>query len=221
MKSGIHAVIAYLASVLLITPTAIAGERPTALTADTFSSTKGTVFFFVNWGRAWGCGDFENAQLQEITFAKIPYSGIQDEELSLKLGFLAKILAKNQWIPYAYVVDPGEYALVAFDLKVANSTKDIRHLKPVAANLIKDNKPVAGTFKVAAGEIVYIGNFWVDCTTSDPIPWRYFSVRSGFLNDVADFRKEYPFTKEVPIQYRLFSTNVIGQMLGVEEYSIK
>lgn len=223
MRSGIHAVIAYLGLMFLTAPIAVAGERPTVLTASAFSSTKGTVFLLVNWGRVWGCKSFENAQLQGITFAKLPYSGAQDEELSLKLGstLFAKILAKNQWVPYTYVVDPGEYALVAFDLKVAKSTTDIRHLRPVAADFIKDNKPVAGTFRVAAGEIVYIGHFGVDCTTPDPIPWRYFSVRSEFASDVAEFRKEYPFTKEVPIQYRLFFTNMIGQMLGVEEYSIK
>jgi hypothetical protein len=204
---------------LLFAPTVYAADPPATLTASSFTPAKGTVFLFANWGRAWKCGAFENAQLQAIAFAKVPYSGLKEELLSLEPR--STLLANDKWLLYAYVVEPGEYALASFDLKVAKSVKDVRRLKPGASDLFKDNKPIGGTFKVAAGEIVYIGNFWVDCTTPDPIPWRYFSTREEFARDVTTFRKAYPFTKDVPILYRLFATELIGQMYDVEEYSVK
>ena len=85
--------------------------------ASTFNPEKGTAFLFANWGRAWRCGRFENAQLQAIAFSNLPY----------------------------------------------------------------------------------------------------FSTREEFASDVAMFRKKYPFTRNVAIQFRLFATKLIG----IEEYSVK
>lgn len=209
----------YVTACLLISGAAGAEEEPKVLSESTYSPGKAIVFLFVNWGRAWRCGSFENAQLQYIAFAGTPLSDSTDRKIDLSPR--STLLSKDEWTRYAYVVAPGEYALAAFDLKVAASISDVRHLRMRPSDLSKDGKPTGGTFKAGAGEIVYIGNFWVDCTTPNPIPWRYFSVRNEFSADVSRFRKDYPFTENVPVHYRLLATEMIGEMHGVEEYVVE
>lgn len=193
--------------------------EPKRLTAATFKPESGTVFFNVNWGRVWKCSRFENAQLELLTFSRFPLGTKSNGTLSLEPA--SKIAVTNKWILYAYSVDPGQYALTGFDVKVAQSVRDVRHLRLKTKDLVRDGEPIGGTFTVAPREIAYLGNFWLDCSTADAVPWRYFSTREEFPNDVAAFRNRYPFTKSKPIQYRLFETSLIGQMIGVEEYTVQ
>ena len=139
---------------------AVAAE-PVSLSADTYKADLGVLIIQVNWGRTWKCGQFENAQLQALTFTKSPID--TPESVSLDLETPSKLSVDNKFLPYAFVIQPGEYVLTAFDVKVARSATDVTHITGSKDNLIKDGKPVGGTFTVNPGEIVYVGHFGLDC----------------------------------------------------------
>ena len=66
-----------------------------------------------------------------------------------------------RFLNYAFLVPPGEYALSGVSIKVARSISDVGYLNAKRADLIKDGNPEGGSFTVAAGEIVFIGNFFL------------------------------------------------------------
>jgi hypothetical protein len=74
---------------------------------------------------------------------------------------------------------------------------------------VSEGRSKAGSFKVSAGESVYIGNFAVDCY-SDPIPWRFYTEERNFSEHLAQYRSKYPFLKLSPVVHRLFETSVLG-----------
>lgn len=128
----------------------------------------------------------------------------------MELGTPSRLFVDNKFLPYAYIVQPGEYFLTAFDVKVARSMTDVLHIKGTKDNLIKEGKSIGGSFTVKPGEIVYIGHFGLDCG-AEPFLWRYFiDGREEFEKYVAGFREKYPFVKEIAVQYRLFSTKMFG-----------
>lgn len=159
-------------------------------------------------GPPWKCGQFENAQLQGLTFTKSPIDN--PNEITLDLKTHSKLFVDNKFLPYAYVIQPGEYQLTAFDVKVARSTTDVMHINGTKDDLIKEGKSVGGSFIVNPGEIVYIGHFGLDCG-AEPFLWRYYiDGRPEFESYIAGFRMKHPFIKHVPVQFRLFSTQVLG-----------
>lgn len=173
----------------------------------------------VNWGRTWKCGQFENAQLQALTFTKSPVDA--PKSVSLDLETPSKLFVDNKFLPYAFVIQPGEYVLTDFDVKIARSVSDVAHIKGSKDNLIKDGKPVGGTFTVNPGEIVYVGHFGLDCG-AEPFLWRnYIEGREDFERYVDGFREKFSFVKHVPVQYRLFSTKLFGNPYTLKESTIK
>lgn len=197
---------------------AIAAE-PVNLSADTYKSDLGVLIIQVNWGRTWKCGQFENAQLQALTFTKSPIE--TSEPVTLDLETPSKLFVDNQYLPYAFVIQPGEYVLTAFDVKVARSVSDVAHIKGTKDNLVQDGKPVGGTFTVNPGEIVYVGHFGLDCG-AEPFLWRnYIDGQNDFEKYVGGFRQKFPFMKQVPVQYRLFSSQLFGHPFALKEPTVK
>lgn len=196
-------------SILCALPVLALATEPILLATNTYKPELGVLIIQVNWGRSWKCGQFENAQLQALTFTKSP---IEDTTpLSLDLETPSKLLVDNKYLPYAFVVQPGEYVLTGFDVKVARSAVDVSHIKASKDHLLKDGKPTGGTFTVGAGEAVYVGHFGLDCG-AEPFLWRnYLESREDFEKYVRGFREKFPFMKPVPVQYRLFSTQLFGR----------
>jgi hypothetical protein len=63
---------------------------------------------------------------------------------------------------------------------------------------------------VAADEIVYIGNFYLDCYEI-PTIWRYYTeTHDGFGRHMAEFKSEFPFLDTSKAVYRLFETTRAG-----------
>jgi hypothetical protein len=211
--------LSYVIVVFGTLPTLVIAAEPVSLSADTYKADLGVLVIQVNWGRKWKCGQFENAQLQVLSFTKSPID--TPESVSLDLETPSKLFVDNKFLPYAYVIQPGEYVLTAFDVKVARSVRDVVHIKASKDNLIKDGKPVGGTFTVNPGEIVYVGHFGLDCG-AEPFLWRnYVPSREDFESYVGGFREKFPFVKHVPIQYRLFSTQFLGYPFSLNDPTVK
>jgi hypothetical protein len=213
-----HKFLTYVIVIFTLPALAIAAE-PVNLSEDTYKSDLGVLIMQVNWGRTWKCGQFENAQLQALSFTKSP---IETSELvTLDLETPSKLFVDNKYLPYAFVIQPGEYVLTAFDVKVARSVSDVAHIKGSKDNLIKDGKPVGGTFTVNPGEIVYVGHFGLDCG-AEPFLWRsYIDGQESFEKYIGGFRQKFPFLKQVPAQYRLFSTRFFGNLFVLKEPTVK
>lgn len=189
--------------------------EPVRLGEDTYKSTLGVVIIQMNWGRVWKCGQYENAQLQALGFTRIPVDAVESVSLDLKTP--SKLFVENKFLPYAYVVQPGEYVLTSFDVKVARSRAHVAHIAGAKDSLVKDGKAIGGTFTVDPGEIVYVGHFGLDCG-AEPFLWRYhLDGREEFEKYVEGFRQEYPFVKQVPVRFRLFSTQLLGRPYQLQD----
>ena len=191
---------------------AICAEELTQRKYQAAEGQRGVVLLGVNWGRAWNYCGFENVQLQGLSFDRMPITRTDDSSPSDIRLKGPKLTAEPVSVTYALLLDPGEYALTGFHIKAAASIKDIGAFRASRSELIKDGVPLAGSFDVAAGEIVYIGNFAPDCPQQNhPVVWRYY------LKDVAAFRQyvdklkgKYPYLDLDATQYRLFKTTTIG-----------
>lgn len=201
-----------VAFVLVLTSAKVfARESHTELTDKLYEAhgaDKGVVLIHVNWGRYWNCHGYENAQLQKLVFQSMPFDSASGERLELKIP--SRLFAKNTFHRYALLVPPGEYGLTSFRFKLAASKSDLRIYEPGSEDLVVGGKSEAGSFQVSAGEIVYIGHFGVDCN-GDPSPWRfYIEDPEDFAGYSAEFHDEFPSTRSVPLTYRLFETESIG-----------
>jgi hypothetical protein len=85
------------------------------------------------------------------------------------------LMARPEFVDDAFSVEPGEYPLTAFDVKAARSVRIVGSFRAGRTELIQDGKPVAGSFDLRAGEVVYIGHFATECIEErgEPVPWRY------------------------------------------------
>ena len=185
------------------------------LTKKNYESSKAeraVVLYGVNWGRRWGCAGFENVQLQKLTFSRIDSDSKSIDGEDIVLNNPAKLLSQNVSNAYAIIINPGEYALTGFDVKISKSVTEIGHLKAESKDLFENGKPVGGTFKVNAGEIVYIGEFGLDCAY-EPIPWRYYILKEDFGDYVDGLKEKYKFIDDKEVDYRLFQTNKFGQQI--------
>jgi hypothetical protein len=171
---------------------------------------KAVIIYGVNWGRKWGCAGFENAQLQRLTFSRIDSVSNSFDGENIVLNTPSKLFVEDVSKTYAIIVNPGEYALTGFDIKVAKSVREVWHSIGESKDLFENGKPIGGTFTVNAGEIVYIGDFGLDCAY-EPIPWRYYIQKEDFERYVAGFKEEYKFIADKQIIYRLFQTDKFGQ----------
>jgi hypothetical protein len=188
------------------------------LSEKSFNPEQGVVIVYINWGRTWKCGSYENAQILELTFRKMP---LEQSTSQLELVTPSRLMVNPRFERYAYVVAPGEYALTGFDVKVARSVNDVGHFIGDESNLIKEGKPSGGTFNVNAGEVVYIGHFGLDCAV-EPFLWRYYArERSDFELVVTKLRESYPVLRDVPVTFRLFSTEMLGKPFSLEDPTVK
>jgi hypothetical protein len=122
----------------------------------------------------------------------------------------SRLTRSLRFLNYAFILPPGEYALSGVSIKVARSISEVGYLKAKRSDLIKDGKPDGGSFTVAAGEIVFIGNFFLDCQTG-PMLWRYYPERQeDFQKQVAEYRAKFPFLEAERFRYRLFKTKYFG-----------
>ena len=200
-------------------PSHVIAAEPVNLNDTNYKADLGVIIVEINWGRVWKCGQYENTQLEALTFTKSPINS--PEQVSLELETPSKLFVDNKFLPYAFVVQPGEYVLTAFDVKIARSMTDVAHIKGTEAYLIKDGKPEGGSFTVNPGEIVYIGHFGLDCG-AEPFLWRYYiDGKVEFEKYITGFREKYPFAKQVPVQYRLFSTHLLGNQFSLQETTVK
>jgi len=214
-----HKFIQFVIAALWTLPSLVFAAEPIDLNERSYKTELGVIIIQVNWGRSWKCGQFENAQLQALTFSKSPNDEV--EEVSLELYTPSRLFVDNKFLPYAYVVQPGEYFLTAFDVKVARSMTDVLHISGSKDDLIKDSNPIGGSFTVKPGEIVYIGHFGLDCG-AEPFLWRYFiDGREQFEKYIAGFREKYPFVKETPVQFRLFSTKMFGGSYSLQNPTVE
>lgn len=178
---------------------------------EEYKNEKGVILYGVNWGRKWECAGFDNAQLHNLIFSLIDSSSGNLIGEEIVLNNPAKMLARNVSESYAIIVEPGEYVLTGFDIKVAKSQSDVSHINAKKENLFENGRPIGGTFKVNAGEIVYIGDFGLDCAGNEPIPWRYYIQKEDFESYATGFKERYKFIGDKQVIYRIFQTNKFGQ----------
>lgn len=189
-------------------------KETNVVTEDSYLSSKtanGIILLDVNWGRRWGCGGHENAQLISLAFDRLPMSSVNNEvEPSLVLHTPSRIMVDPVFLNYAYSLEAGEYAISAFSIKVADSVSKVGFLTAQRENLYSGGKPVGGTFTVKPGEAVFIGNFYLDCTYG-PTLWRYYSDgKEAFEAQVQEYAQTFPFLDLHDVQFRLFKTKEFG-----------
>jgi len=212
-------VLASLLTLLCVTPAALGESTTAAVRLDKMSSdeysqvknTKGVVLLAVNWNRKWNCGGFENAQVRKIAFDRMPVTKPSDDAAAdVVLDDVPLIFTTPGFDDYAFVVEPGEYALSEFTIKVARSIRDVGGFNAKRSFLIKDGKALGGSFEVQAGEIVYIGHFFLDCLRQ-PIPWRYYpDGQDAFKEYLTKIKSKYPDLDVDKAQFRLFQTTQFG-----------
>ncbi|MCY1536312.1 hypothetical protein D9M68_717660 [compost metagenome] len=213
-------VCALLASCSLISlhgNTEVTGEAtPASYTQN--KNSHGLVLLDARWGRQWSCGKFQNAELRGFAFDRLPLSSRANEApADLTISTSRSLINNPRFQSYALLVQPGEYALTGSTIKVAQSVSEVGYLTLGRADLVRDDEPVGGTFKVAAGEAVYIGNFALDCQLKVPTLWRYYTEgKDGFRSHLADYQAKYPFLDLRNVTYRLFETKEIGRPYALE-----
>jgi len=189
-------------------------EGSNLVTKDFYLENKaknGVVLLDVNWGRRWGCGGHENAQLISLAFDKLPMSTIDNEATpSLVLHSPSRLMVAPVFLNYAYSLEPGEYAISAISIKVADSISKVGFLTAQRDKLYSGGRPVGGTFVVKPGEAVFIGNFYLDCLHG-PILWRYHSDgKEAFDDQVKEYENRFPFIELNDVKFRLFKTKEFG-----------
>ena len=143
------------------------------------------------------------AQLQALTFSQVPNGPV------LELKTPSRLFVDDKYQGYAFIVEPGEYFLTDFDVKVAQSTRRVGHLIGKSV-LFENGQPIGGSFTVMAGEFVYVGHFSLDCA-QEAIPWRYYLAdQAEFDSFTKGVREYYPFVGDIYIIYRPFETEMFG-----------
>lgn len=171
----------------------------------------GVVVLAVRWDRRWKCGGFENAQLRVFAFDKIPSTKGDDATPDLVLDDAPAIATKPKFDNYAFLVPPGEYGLSRVEIKVAKSISEVGFFKVPRSRLMKDGRSEGGSFNVAPGEIVYIGHFYLDCSTRQPTMWRYYpDGKEAFGEYLISLKGDFPWLDASKAIFRLFDTKSFG-----------
>lgn len=186
-------------------------EKLTQEAYEKGKNEKAVILYGVNWGRQWGCAGFDNAQLRKITFSRIDSFSDSFSQEDIEINVPVKLFTENVSESYAIVASPGKYVLTEFDIKIARFSNNVTHLKATKEDLFQNGQLVDGTFNVGAGEIIYIGDFGLDCISNNPILWRYYIQEGDFQSYVDGFKKKYKFIGDKKVIYRLFETNKFGQ----------
>ena len=183
------------------------------VTAESYrtDTTKGLVVLSALWGRSWKCGKFENGQLRSFGFDRLPSVTTVDDATADVVIEDSTYVGGGPATNYVLALDPGEYGLAMFAIRVASSPTDVRTVSVGRARLFEDGKPVGGTFTVKAGELVYIGHFGLDCY-KEPTIWRYYlDGRGGFEHYKRLIKDQFPFLPVEAMQMRLFKTSTLGR----------
>ena len=193
-------------------------QESTEATAESYAehrSARGVVLLGVNWGRTWACGSYQNGELRAFGFDLLPTTKKSNEEIAdIVLHTGPNILRRQEYIGYALLVEPGEYALAGFAIKVtpAKIVSDaVQYWVANRSDLLKYGKYRGGHFTVAANETVYLGHFDIKCTTGGPKLWRVRAKEGeDFDSYLVDIKKKYPFLDLKQTEYRLFQTTEFG-----------
>ena len=214
MNSTIHRIlITALFSTSLISCASF-GPVAVEATAENYSKTasgKGLVIFAVNWGPRWGCGSYQDAAVTSFGFDRFP-SDItgNDTPPQFSIGKSDVPTTKQEFVSYAYLVEPGEYALSRFEIAAARSPSEVVDFIAQRSDLIQKGKAIGGSFDVHADEMVYIGHFFVGCQ-KQPTLWRYYMEDKSALDFYMIYVKQkYPFLDVQNAEYRLMRTNTLG-----------
>jgi len=182
-------------------------------------TTHGIVLLDAKWDRLWRCRPFDNAQLRGFGFDRQPSQNrANDDAPDVLLAYNSSMLfaSKRPFQSYALLLEPGDYALSGFTIRVARSISDISYLSAKRSILLEDGEAKGGTFTVAAGEVVYIGNFFLDCTLNTPVLWRYYTEQENWPSHQQEYKAKYPFLDLEHIHYRLFDTEEFGKPYQLE-----
>jgi hypothetical protein len=200
--------------VLLSGCTSSGASRPMQeVTAQSYGKDKpkGLVVVSAMWGRTWKCAQFENGQLRSFGFDRLPSQTTADDATADVVIEGSSFDATGPATNYVLALDPGEYGLATFAIKVASSVTDVKTAKVGRARLFEAGKPIGGTFSVKEGELVYIGHFGLDCY-KEPTIWRYYpGGREGFDHYKQLIKNQYPFLNVDKMQFRLFKTSILGR----------
>ncbi|HEC59993.1 hypothetical protein LCGC14_0751770 [marine sediment metagenome] len=217
----------YLVATFLISLTGcIGGTQPInfkasdAITKANYNQNKknnGVILLDVNWGRVWSCGGYENAQLISLAFDKLPIIDASNEAVpNIVLQSPSRINPAEKFMNYAYSIPAGEYALSAFSIKAARSVAEVGFFTAERNTLFTAGKPVGGTFSVAEGETVFLGNFYLDCTY-EPTLWRYYSKsKQAFQEQIIEYQHSFPYLDLSDVKFRLFKTKNFGNDYELE-----
>ena len=172
--------------------------------------TKGLVVLSALWGRTWNCAQFANGQLRSFGFDRLPSEKTKDDAVADVVIEGVPSDGGGPAANYVLALDPGEYGLANFAIKVTAGS-DVQIATVGRARLFEEGKPIGGTFTVKAGELVYIGHFGLDCY-KEPTIWRYYpGGREGFEHYRQLIKTQYPFLSVEKMQFRLFKTAHLGR----------
>ena len=200
---------------LQMSPLNLAHANPGELTEALYraeGAAKGVVLLDVDFGRYGRCGGHETAQLRRIAFNRMPLvdravSPPADAEVS---GPPLLAAAPRAMRNFALLLSPGEYAMTRISIRVTQSMSEVGHIELGSEQLAPNGVAKAGSFSVSAGEVVYIGNFKIDCAPPMTL-WRYYTQgKSGFARHLSEYGQTFPFLRLEDVQYRLFETKTIG-----------
>lgn len=200
------------AALCLVTHPA-AAEKLKSKSFKKLGTSMGVVIVDANWGRTWGCGGYDNAQLTDMKFELVsPSDKNADKKHSeIVLEAPSRLFVNEEFSTYGFIVEPGDYALTEFRIKVARSHNEVGYLQAERSDLVEGDVYSGGLLNVGAGEVVYVGHFGLDCTMS-PMPWRYYLQGDDAFDEyLAALRKKFKFLKGVDVDYRLFATTNFGE----------
>jgi hypothetical protein len=212
-------------SLILLLPLAALASELIELDEEKFRSLgkeKSIVVLQVNWGRVWGCADFDNAQLTELAFRQLPGVDSAADSQPLILETPSRLSPEDRFQSYALIIEPGYYVLSGFRVSVARSMTDVGYVTATEDQLIEDGKPIGGSFRVGQGEIVYLGHIALDCSY-EPIPWRfYIEGRDEFTRYAEEFASKHPYLSGNQLLFRLIETTAFGQPYSLgESYGVQ
>lgn len=173
---------------------------------------KAVILFDANWGRQWGCATNDHARLFRFAFDRLPLkSQPNDAPSDITISNTNTVFVDKQFLSYAMLVEPGEYALTLYTMKVVKNKSSGSNFWGMYRNDFKKIKEGhGGTFTAKAGETVYIGNFFVDCY-KEPMIWRYYTEEKNLKSHLGEYKDKYPFLDVSNVTYRLFDTKIFGR----------
>src|SRR5678815_645187 len=94
------------------------------VTAESYrnDTTKGFVVLSALWGRTWNCAQFVNGQLWSFGFDRLPSEITADNATADIVLEGSPSYGGGPATNYVLMLDPGEYALATFAIKVASTT---------------------------------------------------------------------------------------------------